>query len=297
MMWQARCCVRWRHTGQAGQRRCGNVEAGRWRVEPRGDDAAPAVALLRSVVMGWVSCDGLQVHSENDVVYLLTEWVHAQAAAGGPCSPAQLAQLVDKVRVLECGAFYLQFVLPNLDWFKSRALLLGVASVFAPHARNPALSIPALASLPAAWKAAPRERLQNTPTLEWEVGAEQLYGLSSPMSEAALPNKVFINGIWLSGFLQIRQESLGVYVKVAEMMTVPWPPSAAVAFRFSVVTGTVTRLHGGNVWILTGHGGFGWPDALKASAALAAVLVAPHLVGGKLKGQIILSDVDSVGRS
>ncbi|KAG1670292.1 hypothetical protein FOA52_003642 [Chlamydomonas sp. UWO 241] len=54
-------------------------------------------ALPHSFVMSWVSCESLQVHSENDVVYLLTEWARAQTAAGMPCSAAELEQLVDKL--------------------------------------------------------------------------------------------------------------------------------------------------------------------------------------------------------
>ncbi|KAG1668747.1 hypothetical protein FOA52_014293 [Chlamydomonas sp. UWO 241] len=148
--------------------------------------------LSHPVVMSWASCGGLQVHSENDVVYLLTEWVRAQAA-GGPCSPAELAQLVCKFR---------------------------------------------------------QEK-----------------------------------GLW----------SLGVYVKVTEM-AVPWPPSAAMAFRFSAIAGNVTRPHS-KLEILKATKGLGWLDALNASSASVAALVAPHLVDGKLKGQIIVSDVDCVGRS
>ncbi|KAG1680613.1 hypothetical protein FOA52_015062 [Chlamydomonas sp. UWO 241] len=61
------------------------------------------LALPHAAVAVWIKLDSLQVHSENEVVYLLSTWVKAQKKAGCPCSAEQLEQLVHSVRLADCG--------------------------------------------------------------------------------------------------------------------------------------------------------------------------------------------------
>ncbi|KAG1673859.1 hypothetical protein FOA52_012884 [Chlamydomonas sp. UWO 241] len=75
-------------------------------------------SLSHAAVLVWASDGGLEVNSEKDVVYLLSEWVEAQERGGRPCSTAQLRQLMCMVRLSDCGPAYLQSILPALDWFK-----------------------------------------------------------------------------------------------------------------------------------------------------------------------------------
>ncbi|KAG1672780.1 hypothetical protein FOA52_002768 [Chlamydomonas sp. UWO 241] len=83
------------------------------------------LALPHAAVVAWAKFDSLQVHNENEVVYLLSVWVKSQETAGCPCSAEQLEQLVQSVRLADCGPSYVQSVVPELRWFKSGLEHLG----------------------------------------------------------------------------------------------------------------------------------------------------------------------------
>jgi hypothetical protein len=71
-------------------------------------DAARAGALRGCRTQPWwrVQSDSPQVHSENEVVYLLSAWVKAQETA----TPLQRAEQLEQpghVRLVDCGPAYL----------------------------------------------------------------------------------------------------------------------------------------------------------------------------------------------
>jgi hypothetical protein len=70
-----------------------------------------------SAVLTLIKRDDLKVHSENDVVYLLNEWIEENTP-----SSDQINSLINEIRVTRLGPAYLHSILPNLQWFKESSL-------------------------------------------------------------------------------------------------------------------------------------------------------------------------------
>jgi hypothetical protein len=260
--------------------------------------------LPHAAVVAWAKSGSLQVHSENDVVYLLSAWVAAQKTAGCPCSAAQMVQLVHSVRLADCGRTYLQMVVPSLDWFKSGlkaldkfVMSLELDKAGMQHTRPP--------SVPDAWWAAePRELATCEAVREFQVKPEKLEVLDAGDAGCRRLGSVFVNGFWMKAFLECRasetvpEVTLGCYtlVDAAKMSKiVPWPEHAAVAFSCSMQVGEAAMKDTGN-YVVTGLDSWGYPDTLDASAASVTALVAPHLEGGQLKGKVTFANVDLLSR-
>jgi hypothetical protein len=250
-------------------------------------------------VLLWAADDKLQAHSENDVVYLLSEWVEAQKRGGRPCSPEELTQLVHMVRLADCGPAYLQFVLPALDWFKSGHKSLSKCSILR------GLEDAGI-TCTSEMRHAPRTRIRECDVVdEWHICAKQLV---TSLQEQELhgtrthASGVFLNGFWMSAHLRLQlqpapqpQLQLGCFVWVdrAKMCrVVPWPDHAAVAFSCSIAVGKARKSP--CVFILTCSRSRGYSDMLASSPSVAALL-APHLEGGQLKCKATFSYVDMLG--
>jgi hypothetical protein len=256
-------------------------------------------ALPHAAVVAWATSDKLQVHSENDVVYLLSRWVKAQETAGRPCSDEQLEQLVHAVRLADCGPTYLQIVVPGLDWFKSGLKHLStfaIAQTFkdAGHTMPP--------DVPEAWTAQCREKLATCEAVvEFQLDTKELEVLDDLDEGVIYLGSVFINGFCMSASLQCRESkttpgehTLGCYPEVfgAKMAkVVPWPDHNAVACFFSIEVGEEEAV-GPTDFVITEGSTWGLFDILGASAVSVAALVAPYLEGGQLKGKVTFADVD-----
>ncbi|KAG1655531.1 hypothetical protein FOA52_000012 [Chlamydomonas sp. UWO 241] len=236
-------------------------------------------SLSHAAVLVWAADGGLEVNSENDVVFLVSEWVEAQKIGGRPCSTAQLEQLVHTLRLLDCGPAYLQFALPALDWFKSRRkslcrLTLSRGLTYA------GVKFTKPSCTPDAWTAEPRERLAECEAvLEWHVSAEKLEELDADGVNNLKLGSVFSNGFWMTAYLQRRASkttpgelTLGCFVKLGK-----------AAGRGPVI------------YVAAGSDSMGFVDSLSASAASVAALVAPHLEDGQLNGNVTFSNVDRLG--
>jgi len=81
------------------------------------------LTLTPAAVLEWVEDDKVEVHTENDVVYLLSLWIDAQASAGHPCTEDLLAAFAVNLRLGDCGPAYLQHVLPGMTWVAKRVNL------------------------------------------------------------------------------------------------------------------------------------------------------------------------------
>ncbi|KAG1655532.1 hypothetical protein FOA52_000013 [Chlamydomonas sp. UWO 241] len=260
-------------------------------------------SLSHAAVLDWASDGGLEVSSENDVVYLLSEWVEAQKSAGRPCSAEELKQLVHMVRLSDCGPAYLQSILPALDWFKSGRKSLSRFAMFR-GLTDAGLEYNDTSSTPDAWTAGPRERLAKRDTvIEWHVSAEQLEDAAEKRLGVGA---VFSNGFWMTAYLHRRASKttpgefmLGYFVKVdGDRMTkaVPWPEQAAVALSCWIELGKEATERSSVRDVITGAESWGCIDFLGALAASVAAAVAPHLEDGQLKGKVTFSNVDLLGR-
>jgi hypothetical protein len=143
--------------------------------------------LPHAAVVAWAKSDSLQVHSENDVVYLLSEWVTAQATAGYPFSADQLKQLVHSVRLADCGPSYPQMIVPELDWFASGLKHLG-AFALAQTFKQAGIEAGSRFTVPDAWWAAkPREKLATCEAVaEFQFNAEKLEVLDAAGKRATI---------------------------------------------------------------------------------------------------------------
>ena len=77
------------------------------------DLTAQFISLPQAAALVWVQQDGLTVHSENCVVYLLMAWVNENKSM---CKE-QLKELVDNVRAVNLSTSYLVGTLPTLEFF------------------------------------------------------------------------------------------------------------------------------------------------------------------------------------
>ncbi|KAG1653947.1 hypothetical protein FOA52_002844 [Chlamydomonas sp. UWO 241] len=256
-------------------------------------------ALPHAAVVAWAQSDSLQVHSENEVVYLLSAWVYAQEAAGCPCSAEHLEQLVRSVRVADCGPSYLQMIVPALDWFESGLAHLGKFAVVQAFRNAGVQRFTMPDNVPKAWSAKPRAKLATCEAvLEFQVGAEKLKVLGAMGTNL---DSVFINGFWMKGDLECAKSETTptkltlecyIHVDAAKMTeTVSWPKHASVTYADTVEVGKAKAI-GPGYSVSDVRQSWGYPDILDASAASVAALVAPHLEGGQLKGKITFSDVD-----
>ncbi|KAG1660075.1 hypothetical protein FOA52_006421 [Chlamydomonas sp. UWO 241] len=261
-------------------------------------------SLSHAAVLVWAADGGLEVNSENDVVFLVSEWVEAQKRGGRPCSPEQLKQLVHRVRLSDGGPAYLQFVLPALDWFKSSHKSLGTFSVFQ-GLKDAGVECNAPSGTPDAWTAGPRERLaEREAVMEWHASAEQLEVQDDALARGIKLGAVFSNGFWMSASLHRRASkttpgelTLGCFVAVydAKMMKVePWPKQAVVALSCSMELSKAIQRRS-SVFFVEGLAGQRHSDVLRASSASVAALVAPHLEDGQLKGKVTFSNVGRLG--
>jgi len=256
------------------------------------------------VVLRWASSNSLRVRSENDVVYLLTEWVRAQQP---PANAMQLGRLADQVRVLHCGPAYLQHILPNLDWFRhvSDFHLLAKASMFTQLRRKNDDGLDAAdEGFPPGWTKTPYRKIVLSPTtILWELDVTAGILARLECGDHVTPDTtpVYTNGFWFTVKLELLplmtddddEYGLGLYVKLAtEKMAVAWDGNTmTLPFRCSASVGSVELASTQPVLFMQGSG-TGWEYATKSAAATAEELLGPHLVDGKLKGRINLSEVD-----
>ncbi|KAG1675566.1 hypothetical protein FOA52_014154 [Chlamydomonas sp. UWO 241] len=195
-------------------------------------------------MVAWAKSDSPQVHSENDVVYLLSAWVQAQEAAGLPCSTEQLELLVGTVRLDDCGHSYERRIVPALDWFRSGRKALGKFDI-AQALRYARQEHTRPSEIPDAWWAdTSREELTTCKAVvDLQVSAEKLKELDVAGSKRIYLSSVCINGFWMMAFLKscasktAGEVTLGCFVMVDDAKAakpVPWPEHAAVAFACSM---------------------------------------------------------------
>ncbi|KAG1672787.1 hypothetical protein FOA52_002775 [Chlamydomonas sp. UWO 241] len=259
------------------------------------------LALPHAAVVAWAQSDSLQVHSENEVAYLLSAWVKAQETAGLPCSAEQLELLVHSVRLADCGPSCLQMIVPALDWFKSSRTVLG-KFVVSRALETAAMKYSKDTAVPAAWLAdTPREKLASCEAVvEFQVNAGRLEWLYAAENNRINLDSVCVNGFWMTAFLLSRASdtspgelTLGCHTKIDIAKTtkaVSRPAHVAVAFSLLMKVGKAARR--GPTNFIVDANGRGYGDALSASAASVASLVAPHLEGDQLKGKVSFSNVD-----
>ncbi|KAG1672783.1 hypothetical protein FOA52_002771 [Chlamydomonas sp. UWO 241] len=265
------------------------------------------LALPHAAVVAWAKSDSLQVHSANEVVYLLSAWVRAQETAGCPCSAEQLELLVDTMRLAACGPSYLQMIVPALDWFKSGLGRLG-AFALSRELKKAGLLYTRPFGVPNAWWAdTPREKLASCEAvMEFKVNAEKLEKLEMlDGKNCTIFDSVFVNGFWVTPFVKCSASktapgelTLGCFaqVDVAKMTkATPWTEHSAVAFTCSKQVGKAAEM-GPSTFFVTGSKSWGYADTLGVSAASVAALVAPHLEGGQLKGKATFANVDLLCR-
>ena len=65
-------------------------------------------------LLAWLEEHLLVINSDNEVLFLLTQWVHALKAE--PPSGEQLAQLLERMCMRDLGPAYMYLILPNLQW-------------------------------------------------------------------------------------------------------------------------------------------------------------------------------------
>ncbi|KAG1660076.1 hypothetical protein FOA52_006422 [Chlamydomonas sp. UWO 241] len=215
-------------------------------------------SLSHAAVLAWAADDDLGVHSKNDVVYFLSEWVEAQKRGGRPCSAEQLKQLVHAVRLSDCGPAYLQSVLPALDWFQSGHKSLRKFALFRGL----------------------KDRIA--------LGSVFSNGFWMTAYLRCSESKTTPGELTLGYYVK---------VDVAKMRkAVPWPELAAVGLSRSMEVGKAAKKLSG-VFVAAGSESRGFSDSLHASSASVAALVAPHLEEGELKGKVTFFKVDLVGRA
>ncbi|KAG1672785.1 hypothetical protein FOA52_002773 [Chlamydomonas sp. UWO 241] len=259
------------------------------------------LALPHAAVVAWAQSDSLQVHSENEVVYLLSAWVKAQETAGLPCSAEQLELLVHSVRLADCGPSCLQMIVPALDWFKSSRTVLG-KFVVSRALETAAMKYSKDTAVPAAWLAdTPREKLASCEAVvEFQVNAGRLEWLYAAENNRINLDSVCVNGFWMTAFLLSRASdtspgelTLGCHTKIdIAKTTKAVSRSAHVAVAFSLLMKVGKAARRGPTNFIVDANGRGYGDALSASAASVASLVAPHLEGDQLKGKVSFSNVD-----
>jgi hypothetical protein len=213
--------------------------------------------LSHAAVLVWLRDDALKVHSENDVVYLLSAWVQAQEIV----SAGQLEELVKLVRLDDCCPAYRQCVIPALDWFKYGHGFLDLFAIV--DGMGFEYSLLEFPSLPVAWSAGPR--FQRSPSIsrgqhsfhvegaEWHIEAEQ-FGPKGfiPGWKGGVRDAVYVNGFWMVVALECRESktnplelTLGCFAGVDRdkmNRTVPWSVNNAVSFSARVEVGEAVQL-------------------------------------------------------
>ncbi len=252
-----------------------------------------------------MQADNLRVHSENCVVLLLSAWVKSKSAGPGMgaypgsllsswgslpptlpeiCSPQQLEQLADHVRVARLSPSYLHTVLPNLEWFKRRLEQL----------QHYMLAMATNAKDEPHWTKKPRDRtIAALPSvsLNAEFTLEQLVSLDKPGGQPwpRSTEKAYANGFFFdlhispsSTAASASEKILGQYLQI-DTSTL----NSAFGF-FGRETATVScalKAAGKPCASFSSYmlrSGRGIRDCLGRSGPTVKELVTPFLMDGKL---------------
>ena len=246
-------------------------------------------ALPYAAVLAWLQFDGLKVHSESCVLFLLSAWVQSEEHPA--CNPHMLKQLAHSVRVEHLSAMYLHSVLPDLEWFQE-SCCEEVRFLRGMHLRKATNGERTDGEGPAAWFAPKRKNtsLPASATVGWSLGPEELGQLYTSSTDYTIisPSSAYLNGV----FYKLRADrdegeagtTFGMYLHVdgneMEAMLGFWDGDdnpCLFKAELWVAGQLVTELN------VACHGvSFGCSDILERSAATLAEVVAPSLVGGRL---------------
>ena len=276
-----------------------------------------------NAILAWIKSDDLKVLSENDVVYLLDRWIDANKP-----SPDQRRALINKIRVINLGPAYLQFVLPHLSWLDDNALAKDalkdlLRSIYFFKSMNLTdWSLERLRErmprIPHCWLSPPRlykvdlfdylsDRfaINHTP-FTLILRADQLKQLYE--GEVVYTKPVYNNGHWIKGAVQrskLKEEenyTLYVGIEIDALMLEAWQTLQHEIYMIQI--SSTVSIGGlrydiplvekeGDLDILDDdESGYGWRDFLDRKCPTIQEVVAPYLFDGELKINFDIHQVD-----
>ncbi len=228
--------------------------------------------------------DNLQVHSENCVVFLLSDWME-----GNQVSEDQRKGLASCVRVINLSLSYLTTVVPKLDLFEGcdgmgslpHLLLFKAAKLLCNHGLD----------IPANWLSTPRKTVSGSLPLRLSLilGAEEVKNVANGSSiKSALR---YCNGFYFFLGVQMQGEegmrTLGAYLRV-QNSALRSDNDGGAAVKFQIMsTGWKGKFDG----VLRLRFGLGRHDCLGRTGATLEEAVAPLMVDGKMEIYAEITDV------